>query len=161
MIFVTLGTQDKPFKRLIKAVERQIDLGNITEEVIVQSGCTDYKSDKMKIINYMNGEEFNKYLKEASVIITHAGVGTIIKSLEENKKVIAAARKMVYGEHVNNHQQQILDNFSIKGYILPLRSFRKLNEVLDKVESFKPEKFESNNEAFCNSLEKEIEAILS
>lgn len=161
MIFVTLGTQDKPFKRLLNAVERQIKLGNINEEVIVQSGCTKYESDKMKIINYMNGEEFNKYLKEARVIITHAGVGTIIKALEENKKVIAAARKSVFGEHVNNHQEQILDNFEAKGYILPLKSFRKLNEVLDKVDEFTPQKFSSNNDNFCKNLEKEIGKILS
>ena len=161
MIFVTLGTQDKPFKRLLKAVERQIILGNITEEVIVQSGCTDYKSDKMKIINYMDGEEFNKNLKAARVIITHAGVGTIIKALEENKKVIAAARKSVFGEHVNNHQEQILDYFEIKGYILALRRFRKLNEVLDKIDGFTPQKFSSNNQVFCKYLEEEIENILS
>lgn len=161
MIFVTLGTQDKPFKRLIKAVERQVILGNIKEEVIVQSGCTKYKSDKVKIIEYMNSDDFNKYLKEARVVICHAGVGTIIKALNENKKVIAAARKSVFGEHVNNHQEQILDNFTAKGYILPLKRFRSLNEVLDKVDDFKPEKYKSNNDSFCKYLENEIENILS
>ena len=161
MIFVTLGTQDKPFKRLIKAVERQVIIGNITEEVIVQVGCTKYKSDKVKIIEYMTGDEFNKYLDEARVVISHAGVGTIIKALEKNKKVIAAARKSVFGEHVNNHQEQILDNFTAKGYILPLKRFRSLNEVLDKVDDFIPEKFTSNNNEFCKQLENEIENLLS
>ena len=52
MIFVTLGTQDKPFKRLIKAVEKQVMLGNIKQEVIVQAGCTKYKTnlENIKIV---------------------------------------------------------------------------------------------------------------
>ena len=44
MIFVTLGTQDKSFNRLLEKVDRQIDLGNIKEKVIVQAGFTKYNS---------------------------------------------------------------------------------------------------------------------
>lgn len=162
MIFVTLGTQDKPFKRLIKAVEKQIMLGNIKEEVIVQAGCTNYKTklENIKIVQYMSIEEFNKNLEKAKIVITHAGAGTIIQALEKNKKVIAAARKKVYGEHVNNHQEQILDNFSNSGYVLPLRSFRKLNEVIEQAKEFKPKKFESNNGKFIENIENEIEDLL-
>ena len=160
MIFVTLGTQDKPFSRLIKAVEKQVELGNITDEVIVQSGCTDYKSDKLKIINYMKIDEFNSYLKQADVIITHAGVGTIIQALENNKKIIAAARKEEFGEHVSNHQQQLLESFSNAGYILPLDDFDKLNEVLEKVKNFEPKKFVGNNENFIFNLINEINTLL-
>lgn len=162
MIFVTLGTQDKPFKRLIRSVEKQVELGNIKEEVIVQAGCTNYKTkfENIKIIQYINIEEFNKNLEKANIVITHAGVGTIIQALEKNKKVIVAARKKVYGEHVNNHQEQILENFSKKGYVLPLRSFRKLNEVIDKVSEFKPKEFESNVEKFIENLENEINRLL-
>ena len=69
--------------------------------------------------------------------------------------------KKVYGEHVNNHQEQILDNFYAKGYILPLKRFRKLDVVLEQVKDFKPEKFKSNTEEFCNCLEEEIENLLS
>lgn len=162
MIFVTLGTQDKPFKRLIKAVDKQIELGYIKEKVIVQAGCTKYKTkqENMKIIDYMPIEEFNKYLEDARIIISHAGVGTILQALEKDKIVIAAARKRVYGEHVNNHQEQILDNFAKDGYILPLRSFRKLNEVIDNTETFKPKKFKSNNKEFVKKIQNKIENIL-
>lgn len=163
MIFVTLGTQDKPFKRLIKSVERQIELGNITEDVIVQSGCTKYNSkfNNMKIINYMPIEDFNKYLDDARIIISHAGVGTILQALEKNKIVIAAARRKFYGEHVNNHQEQILENFSEDGYILPLKSFRKLNETLEKAKTFKPNIFEKNNTKFIKSMKNEISQLLA
>lgn len=160
MIFVTLGTQDKPFERLIKAVERQVELGNITEEVIVQSGCTKYESDKMKIIQYMPIDEFNKYLKDARLIISHAGVGTIIQALEIGKTVIAGARKKEFGEHVSDHQQQFLENFSEGGYILPLTDFEKLNEVIEQAENFSPKKFASNNTNFIERTINEINNLL-
>lgn len=160
MIFVTLGTQDKPFERLIKAVEKQIELGNIKEEVIVQSGCTKYQSDKMKIVQYMEIDEFNDYLQKANLIITHAGVGTIIQALESRKIVIAAARKKEFGEHVSDHQQQFLENFSNSGYILPLTDFEKLNEVIEQAKNFLPKKFQSNNKNFIEKTIKEINDLL-
>ena len=40
MILVTLGTQDKKFTRLLEAIQKQIDKGNIKDKVIVQAGCT-------------------------------------------------------------------------------------------------------------------------
>lgn len=160
MIFVTLGTQDKPFLRLLKAIEQQIELGNIKEEVIVQSGSTKYNSDKMKIIDYMTIEEFNENLEKADIIITHAGVGTIIQGLENNKIMIVAARKKQYEEHVNNHQEQILENFTKKGYILPLIKFNELNKVLKQAKTFKPNEFKKNNDGFTKNIEEEISRLL-
>ena len=63
MIFVTVGTQDVPFDRLIRAVEREIEKGTIKEEVIVQCGCTKVKSKKMKMVNLMEMEEFKRTIK--------------------------------------------------------------------------------------------------
>lgn len=161
MILVTLGTQDKPFKRLIEAVEKQIELGNIKDEVIVQSGCTKYESDKMKIFDYISAIEFENLYNIADIIITHAGVGNIIMGLKKNKKMIVAARLEEYGEHVNNHQLQILNNFSNEGYILPLNDFDKLNELLEKIKNFVPNKYVSNNSNFLNNLEGIIEELIN
>lgn len=160
MIFVTLGTQDKPFPRLIEAVEKQVQLGNIKEEVIVQSGSTKYSPGRLRIVDYMSADEHIKTLKEARLIITHAGAGTIIQGLENNKIVIAAARKKEFGEHVNNHQEQLLENFSQSGYVLPLNDFDKLDEVLKQAENFKPKEFKSNNYFFINKMIDEINFLL-
>ena len=160
MIFVTLGTQDKPFPRLIKAVEKQVELGNISEEVIVQSGCTKYKSNKIQILEYMTIDEFKYHLKQANLIISHAGVGTIIQALENNKVVIAAARKAEFGEHVSNHQQQLLDSFADAGYILPLNDFDKLDEVIELAKDFEPKKFVGNNDKFISKLIDEINFLI-
>lgn len=158
MLLVTLGTQDKPFTRLLIAVEKQIQAGNIQEEVIVQAGSTAYESDKMKIIDYIPVEEFNGFIEKADIVITHGGVGSIITGLKEGKKVIAAARLKEFGEHTNDHQLQIIENFTSQGYILALEDFDKLGEVLEKAKSFIPKDFKSNTSYFIEQLHKEIES---
>ena len=64
MILVTLGTQDKSFTRLLDAIQKQIDLGNIKDKVIVQAGCTKYNSKDMQILDLIPYDEFEKYIKE-------------------------------------------------------------------------------------------------
>ena len=158
LIFVTLGTQDKPFPRLLEAVQKQIDNGNITreEKIIVQAGCTKFKSKDMEIKHYMSIKKFEQLIDEADLIISHAGVGTILTALNKNKKIIAAARLKEYGEHVNDHQLQILENFRDEGYLLALEDFETLNVVLKEVKDFKPAKFKSNKEYFISQLEHQI-----
>lgn len=156
LIFVTLGTQDKPFNRLLEALEYQIDLGNIKEDVIVQAGLTKYESAKMKIFNLVSHDEFEKYIKEARIVITHGGVGSIITALKHEKKVIAAPRLAQYGEHVNDHQLQILKCFEKKGYILPLYDFNDFDKVLKNIEGFSSQKYISNSASFNIFVEKLI-----
>ena len=141
MILVTLGTQDKTFVRLLEAIQKQIDVGNIKEEIIVQAGYTKFKSKDMKIFELISMDEFDNLIKKCDLLITHGGVGSIITGLKNNKKVIAAARLEKYGEHTNNHQLQIIENFTKAGYILPLDDFDKLDEVLKNVKSFEPKKY--------------------
>ena len=159
MIFVTLGTQDKQFPRLLDAVQKQIDKGNIKEEVIVQAGQTKYKSDDMKIFDLIDQETFERYIKECDILITHGGVGNILTGLNHNKKIIAAARLYKYGEHTNDHQVEMVDKFSKDGYILWLENFDKLDEVLIKIKSFKPKKYKSNTQHFCKRLKEELDKL--
>ena len=159
MIFVILGTQDKTFPRLLDAVQKQIDLGNISkeEEIIVQAGSTKYNSKDMQVMDYIDVERFNELMEKADLIISHAGVGTILTALEKDKKVIAAARLKKYGEHVNDHQKQILENFKNAGYILALENFDKLNELIEESKKFVPKRIKSNKKFFLSQLENEIE----
>ena len=161
LIFVTLGTQDKAFPRLLEAIQKQIDNGNIKKEekIIVQAGCTKFKSKNMEIKHYMSIKKFEQLVDEADLIISHAGVGTILTALKKNKKIIAAARLKEYGEHVNDHQLQILENFSEAGYLLALKDFDKLDVLLKKVDDFIPAEFKSNKEYFIEQLEHQIDIM--
>lgn len=157
MIFVTLGTQDKGFERLLKAIDRAIDDGTIKDKVVVQAGFTKYKSKNMEIFTEVSKEEFDKYLKEAKLVITHGGVGSILGALKYHKTVIAAPRLAKYKEHTNDHQKQIIDEFTKEGYIIPLKDFTKMDKVIKKAESFKPKEYQSGQEEFIKLISDYIE----
>ena len=157
MILVTLGTQDKSFHRLLDAIQKQIDKGNICEEVVVQAGTTKYESKDMKIFDLIDRDEFAKLIEKCDLLITHGGVGSIITGLKNNKKVIAAARLQKYGEHTNDHQIQIIEKFSDTGLILSLDNFDELDKVLEKVKKFKPKKFKSNTDNMIKLIEDYID----
>jgi len=157
LILVTLGTQDKKFYRLLEAVQKQIDNKIIKDKVIVQAGCSsDFKTKDMEIFDLIPMDEFDKLISECDLLITHGGVGSIITGLKNNKKVIAAARLSEYNEHVNDHQLQIIENFTNSGYILNLKKFNELDKVLEEIKNFKPKKYKSNTNNFIKLLEKEI-----
>ena len=157
MILVTLGTQDKSFKRLLEAIDKQVMLGNIKDKIIVQAGHTKYKSSNMKIFDFIPYDEFDDYIKKCDLLITHGGVGSIITGLKNGKKVIAAPRLSEYGEHTNDHQLQIIDNFSENGYILGLYDFDKLDEILKESINFKPRKYKSNTKNMIKLIEEYID----
>ena len=146
MILVTLGTQDKDFSRLLVAIDNEIKKGNIKEKVVVQAGCTNYTSDRMEIFDLVPPEKLNRLIDQSRLVITHGGVGSILSAIKKGKIVIAAPRLKKYGEHVNDHQKQIVKEFSEDGYILELRDFNKLGKMLEKAKSFRPKKFQSNTQ---------------
>lgn len=157
LILVTLGTQDKKFYRILEAVQKQIDNKNIKNRVVVQAGCSsDFESKDMEIFDLIPMDEFDKLISECDLLITHGGVGSIITGLKNNKKVIAVARLKKYGEHENDHQLQIIDNFTKEGYILSLDNFDDLDKKIIEANNFKPKKYKSNTKNMIKIIEKEI-----
>lgn len=146
MILVTLGTQDKEFTRLLKEIDRLIDNKVITEKVIVQAGYTKYKSKNMLIFDYLPKKELEEYVKEASFIITHAGVGSVFDALKKGKKIIAVARLSKYKEHNNDHQLELLEEFSKENLVIPIIEMAELEDAIKSIDNFIPNKYESNNE---------------
>ena len=159
MIFVTLGTQDKPFNRLLEAIDREIDNGNIKGEVVVQAGCTKYESKNMKIFDLIPMDDFDKLMGECDYLITHGGVGSIVGGLNKNKKVIAVPRLEKYGEHVNDHQLQIIENFDKMGYIIGCVNLDELGDKIKEIKKCKPNKYKSNRDNMvklvCELIDKE------
>ena len=150
MIFVILGTQDKQFTRLLDDVEKCIKKGLIKEKVIVQAGHTKYESKNMEIFDFVNPSDMKDYIKKSKYIITHGGVGSILDSLKCNKKVIAVARLSKYKEHTNDHQLQIIDEFTKLGYIID--GSNNLEKAIKNLDNFKLNKYQSNNENFIKLI---------
>ena len=157
MIFVTLGTQDKTFERLLKAIDKSIEKGEIKEKVIVQAGNTKYESKNMEILDLISPDKFQQLVDECDLLITHGGVGSILSAVKQGKKVIAAPRLKKYNEHVNDHQKQIIKEFAKDGYIIELEDMDKLGETLQKAKKFKPKKFKSHTKEMINLVEGIIE----
>ncbi|MEG1987398.1 MAG: PssE/Cps14G family polysaccharide biosynthesis glycosyltransferase [Bacilli bacterium] len=159
MILVTLGTQDKSFERLLKAIEKEIIKGTIKDSVIVQAGYTKYESKYMEVFDLIPTDEFEQLIDKCDLLITHGGVGSILTGLSHGKKVIAAPRLAKYKEHTNDHQKQIVEEFAKDGYILELKDFNKLDRLLEMVKGFKPKKYKSNTENMINLIEDYIDGV--
>ena len=153
MILVTLGTQKEQFTRLLDYIENS----NLKDEIIVQAGHTKYESNKMKIFDFIPYEEMNEYIDKADLIITHSGTGSVLMPLKKNKKVIVCARLAKYGEHVDDHQKQLVEVFKDEGYILELDEKIKLDEIIRKMKKFKPKEYKSNTDKFLKKLKEEID----
>ena len=139
-------------------IENEINLGNISDKVIVQSGYTKYESKNMEIIDLMPMEEFNKNIKECDILITHGGVGTILDGLKLGKKIIAFPRLSKYQEHVNDHQVEIINEFYDCGYILT-GELDELVDLIKKCKSFNPKSYKSNNYKFNKMIRNFIDNI--
>lgn len=144
MILVMLGTQNNSFHRLLEEIDRLIINGKIREKVIVQAGYTKYESQNMKIIDFVSSEELEKLEQQAYYVITHGGVGSIIGSIEKGKKVIAVPRLKQYGEHVNNHQLDIVESFDKLGYIIGITDVSQLSDALQRIDTFEPKRYIPN-----------------
>ena len=144
MIFVTVGTQPNGFLRCLKEVEQLIEEYNITEEVVAQIGNTDFETDKFKTVRFTGENEFKEYIKNASVVITHAGSGAIFNSIKAGKKVIAMARLHDFNEMADNHQTELVKKLSEGGYIIDgtyslIKAWPKLVGFTPRANDFKCE----------------------
>lgn len=156
LILVTLGTQFEPFDRLLKELDKQ----DLNEEIIVQAGHTKFESNKMRILDFIPYEEMNDLVDKARIIITHGGTGSIVEPLKKGKVIIGCARLEKYGEHVDDHQTELVSIFSDEGYILELKDGENLSGVLKQAETFVPRKYESNTEQFITKLQARIDKYL-
>lgn len=159
MILILLGTQDKPFPRILRAVSKQINNGVIREKVVAQIGCTKYNDEKIKMFDFVSKEELQSLIDKARIIITHGGVGIITECINRKKKVIVVPRLKKYKEHTNDHQLQITREFADKRYVLPLYDTKNLGNVLDSIKRFKPVKYESNEQKFKDAIKCYIENL--
>lgn len=146
MVLVLLGTQDNSFVRLLEEIDKCIDNKIIKDKVLVQSGYTKYSSNNMEIIDFVPLVKFEQLLKNADLIITHGGVGSIINSIKLGKKVIAVPRLQKYAEHVNDHQIQIIESFDKQGFIKGVFDLATLPDVLKEIDYFVPNTYISNTE---------------
>lgn len=152
MIFITLGTQDKQFYRLLKIVDNAVEKGIVKEEVIAQIGNTKFSSKNIKTYKFMSDKRLNQYFDDADLIVTHGGVGIITDSLKKKKKIFAVPRLKLYKEHVNDHQVQLVDKFDSLNYVKKIETYEDFVREYKKIDKFKPDFPKFNNDKICKII---------
>lgn len=104
MIFVTVGTHEQPFNRLIEYVDNLKRDGIIQEDVIMQTGFSTYEPRYCQYQKLYPYKEMERLNREARIVITHGGPSSFLVPLQENKIPIVVPRRHEFNEHVNDHQ---------------------------------------------------------
>ena len=133
VIFVVTGTQ-APFDRLLSIIDKWA-VNQDTYSIIAQTANSEINFKNMTCFDYLEPDVFNEYFNNADVIIGHAGMGTIIKALENKKKLVVFPRLVKYNEHRNDHQHHTAFGFEKLGLINVAYNekdlFRYLNNIID------------------------------
>jgi len=159
MIFVTLGSQKFQFNRLLKSLDQLVYEGKITDRVFAQIGYSDYLPQHFEYEQFMDRDKFAQMQDLSDIIVTHAGTGAIVGALKKGKKVIAVPRLAKYGEHVDDHQLQIVNEFEKSGLILTCEDCGKLDEAIELVKKTEFNVYQSNTANFIDSIESFIEEL--
>ena len=136
MIFVTSGSM-LPFDRLFRVVDDAIERGLIEEEVFGQIGEGKYEPKNFEFVRFVDKADFDKYIKEASLILGHAGIGVIIQALDSGTPLLVLPRRQKFGAHVQEHQVATALKFEELGHLLAFEE-GDLAEKLERVKTFTP-----------------------
>jgi len=134
MIFITVGTQ-APFDRLIKVMDEWARENEA--ECFAQIYHADYQPKYIPFKEMLSEKEYNDIFQKATVIISHAGMGSIISALQNNKILLTLPRLVRFKEHRNNHQIDTTHAFSEKGYIYPIFNEDDLLNHLNRLDELR------------------------
>ena len=150
MIFVTVGTHEQPFDRLVKAIDELKRDQLITDDIFIQTGYSTYA-------------DMEKKMAEARIVITHGGPASFIMPLQMGKTPVVVPRQAEYGEHVNNHQVEFVENVSKRmGTIIPVYDIADLRNAVcnyDTIISTMTQGAKSHNEEFNQEFEKIVDNL--
>lgn len=157
MIFVTVGTHEQQFNRLVKYMDDLVGNGKLDEEVIIQTGYSDYIPKYAKYSKFYSYDEMQKLYREARIIITHGGPSSFIPALQLGKVPIVVPRKKEFNEHVNDHQVDFCNKvYYLLHNIICVENVENILLNIMNYEMYEKIRFNSNNVNFCDCLAKFI-----
>lgn len=164
MIFVTVGTHEQPFNRLIKKINSMVANGEIKEKVIIQYGFSTYNAEYCEMHKMMSFDAMQDSFKNARIIITHGGPSSFLEALQHNKIPIVVPRQSKFDEHVNNHQVDFVKLIDRRmNNIIPIYNIDDLsNAIMNFNEIVKNKNIgkNSNNKKFNENLEKIVNHLM-
>ena len=164
MIFVTVGTHEQPFDRLVQYLDEQKAAGIITEEVIIQTGYSNYEPVHCTWSKLLPYAEMVKNVEQARIVITHGGPSSFIMPLQVGKTPVVVPRQEKFGEHVNDHQLIFARQVEQRQKnIIVVEDVNDLSRILldyDTIVSSMNTGLNSNNQAFCDTFSKIAESLI-
>lgn len=150
MIFVTYGTQPHNFKHMGEVVN-QI---NPDIHVVAQIGesTNNIVRPNTQVYDYIT--DYQQYVVDSEMIITHGGVGSIMGGLQAGKKVIVIPRLADFGEHIDNHQLEITTKLAKGNHIYYMQRNEDINQVIVTVRATDFAPYQSNTQNFVSNIEK-------
>lgn len=134
MIFICLGTKRFSLNRLLKELDELVEKGKIKNNIFAQIGHSTYIPRNYKYKRFMDPQEYERAVENASLVITHGGTGAIIKALKADKQIIAIPRLEKFSEHSDDHQLQIVDVFERNGYVAKVEKMGCLEQTIKELQ---------------------------
>jgi beta-1,4-N-acetylglucosaminyltransferase len=144
MIFVTVGTSNLGFERLIKMMDEIA--GKLDEEIIMQIGKTEYKPSNAEWFTFMENEKILEFYNKADLIIAHDGAGTLLTTLSLNKPTVIIPRLKKYGECGYENKFDLAEALNSMGKIEVVYEIQELERVMKIAKSLKNKKILQNKE---------------
>jgi beta-1,4-N-acetylglucosaminyltransferase len=129
LIYVTVGTHDQPFTRLVQAMDEIA--AEIDERVIIQRGPSPYTPRHAEYVDIVSREEAEAYMREARLVVAQGGCGTVLTAIHMGKPLIIVPRRREYREHIDDHQVDLARALEGREGIRVVYDEQKLRAVLD------------------------------
>lgn len=152
MIFVTVGTHEQQFDRLIKEVDRLKKENLIQDEVFIQTGYSNYipkYCEWEKIISY---KKMNQMIEESDIIITHGGPATFMGVIAKGKVPIVVPRQKKFGEHVNDHQMEFVEKVLNIYNLTVITNISNLMSSISKINEQQGKYLKTTNNLFMENF---------
>lgn len=163
MIFVTVGTHEQAFNRLIEYIDRLKEKGSIREDVVIQTGYSTYEPKHCKWQKLFPYQEMIKLVEKARIVITHGGPSSFIMPLQIGKTPIVVPRQLEYNEHVNNHQVSFSKAVAERmGTIIVVDKLEELENTIlnyDEIVGGMENEIKSNNAKFNYDLSRMVDEM--
>ena len=140
-------------------MDELISCGLIDDDVFAQTGVSTYIPQRYNYQQFLNREEFAKIMSKCDLVITHGGTGAIVGAVKQQKKVIAIPRLKKYGEHVDDHQLQLVHQFEEMKLICACYEIENLAEAIEIVRTHQYQQYISNTNTIIKSIDEFIQML--
>ncbi len=157
-IFVALGTHPQQFDRLLKAIDELVEKKKLKADIFAQIGNSTYEPKNYAFKRFLSPKEYEQKMKNASIIISHAGAGSIITALKYAKPLIVVPRLKRFNEHTDDHQIDLANALAERGKAIAVFDTKDLLKAIRKAKRFKP-KIKSDRAKLINRIKKFLDDL--